>query len=732
VKRIVCLTLAAAFLASSAVADGVRPVTMQVKEQEAGRFLVQWLVSKQLPTRTIPSPVLPASCQVAGERKVVERPGTWSLQQLYRCPDGLSGQELRVDYPFLNVTVSTLLRVELLSGERYAHMLPPGEHSWRVPEAASGGVPAWLLAAREAVLGGAGHFVGNGVHGAFLLSLLLLGGLGIAVRLATAFSAGQLVAVGVISFSGARLGAPLAEIGVAVAAALLAREALRAPAERRQLGALAAGAGLVHGLGIANWAAPPAQDAAVSVASLLVFVLGMDAVLLLSAMTLTGLGQLVPRRLSEAPARSIAAYGVAGVALALAFSAPVAEPGAAAGQRPGGLQLQGLSIPEGGAGPAGSRRVAARFPDAALQSFVAVAAFEVRHEVLVRLKDVADRIGLGTSGELAVEEQDDVKQRVRELVGMRTSVAIDEERAEPVAYRVDFLGLNPQGALPRLSAIPEPIDAAWLGVTAVYPTVATPREVAVRWESFDAAQTIPATVTDPESSRSAELTAGRPVLRWENELSEDPAPIVTAIEVEAATVWVPVWSLLPLGALVLLALAVVRDRRRELSLALVRVMLACALVLGPVAGIAMALPFSVGSIPNPVQARRILTGVLPNVYRAFEFPTESAVYDRLALSVTGETLAEVYLEHRRAVRMEERGGAKARVEAVEVLEVTSVEPGVPGGFVADAAWTVGGTVTHFGHRHFRQNRYDARVVVEPVEGHWKILSIEVLNEERLR
>ena len=28
----------------------------------------------------------------------------------------------------------TLLRVELLSGERYAHMLPPGETTWRVPE----------------------------------------------------------------------------------------------------------------------------------------------------------------------------------------------------------------------------------------------------------------------------------------------------------------------------------------------------------------------------------------------------------------------------------------------------------------------------------------------------------------------------------------------------------------------------------------------------------------------
>jgi hypothetical protein len=82
--------------------------------------------------------------------------------------------------------------------------------------------------------------------------------------------------------------------------------------------------------------------------------------------------------------------------------------------------------------------------------------------------------------------------------------------------------------------------------------------------------------------------------------------------------------------------------------------------------------------------------------------------------------------------MEDRGGARARVVAVEVLDVHSVEPDGSGGFTAEAAWTVGGTVTHFGHRHFRQNRFDARVAVVPDQNVWKLRSIEVENEERLR
>ena len=144
------------------------------------------------------------------------------------------------------------------------------------------------------------------------------------------------------------------------------------------------------------------------------------------------------------------------------------------------------------------------------------------------------------------------------------------------------------------------------------------------------------------------------------------------------------------------------------------------------------MPGSIGGVRSENEARRILASVLPNVYRALGFRSEEAAYDRLAVAVTGETLTDVYLEHRRSLVMEERGGARARVDAVEVTGVRDVEPRSDGGFDAFASWTVGGNVTHFGHRHFRQNRYDARFEVVPVDGIWKIRAIEVLGEERVR
>jgi len=173
-----------------------------------------------------------------------------------------------------------------------------------------------------------------------------------------------------------------------------------------------------------------------------------------------------------------------------------------------------------------------------------------------------------------------------------------------------------------------------------------------------------------------------------------------------------------------------RGPKPETSFVGARVVLVIGLIVGPLGAVPLSLPYT--PAPSEGQARRVLAGILPNVYRAFEFRDETSAYDRLAVSITGETLTDIYLEHRRALEMEERGGARARVEAVEVLEVPSVTAGADRGFDAQASWSVSGTVTHFGHRHFRQNRYEARVVVVPVDGAWKIRSIDILDERRVQ
>lgn len=53
------------------------------------------------------------------------------------------------------------------------------------------------------------------------------------------------------------------------------------------------------------------------------------------------------------------------------------------------------------------------------------------------------------------------------------------------------------------------------------------------------------------------------------------------------------------------------------------------------------------------------------------------------------------------------------------------------GFVADALWTVSGSVNHFGHTHYRRNRYQALLTFVGDGDAWKIRDIELIEEQRL-
>ena len=726
VLALIAFALAPALVPPAALADGVPPVTLQVRESESGRFVAEWRVSEMLPPTAIPTPVFPDSCRPVGARELLERPGARFLRQVFDCPDGIAGKQLGIDFPLLNATVSTILRVELLSGERYAHSFAPQEGPWRVPDASHGDVRARFRDVRDAVLAGARHALRQGLHWALLAVVLLLGGPSGAARLAAVFAGAQIVGL-VISRAPFALHPALAEVGLATAVVLLAREALRPEGERRQLAALAACGGLLHGIGLPGLIALPPDHRGSALLFLTVAVLGMDAILLLGAAIMALARGFVPST-GSSRLKTIVAYAAGVGAVALVFGAPVTSDDGV--DRVAALELPDLPIPAAGGGAPASRRLTAGLPDASIQSFVTVAPFEVRHEILVRLSALAVELDVSPGGTVAADELAAVEER---LIGYLTGlhrIEIDSAEIPAAMVGADFLTLDDRGALPRPEAVDEPVDEAWIGMTSVYLTPRTPSTLTLSWTASGAHGTVPATVTDPEITRTEELTADSPKLVWVNELSQDPVPVIATVEVEAPVTWLPTLSLLVLG--LGLAMAARRRSRQGLSGAIVRVALATACLVAPMGAIAVPLPASIGSLPDEAGAQRILAQLLPNVYRAFEFPTESAVYDRLALVVTGETLGSIYLEHRRAVELEERGGARARVEAVEVLSVGGVSAGADRGFVADAVWMVGGTVIHFGHRHFRQNRYDARVTVVPETGTWKIRAIEVFDEQRLQ
>ena len=534
----------------------------------------------------------------------------------------------------------------------------------------------------------------RGAHLAFVVGLALCGRARVAARALALFLLGQL---GGIAF-GLPIPVPVVHALLGVAGALAARVALRT--ERRRLGAIAFLCGIAHGAVLAmeqpgGWL--PLLGAAI----------GIDAASLLLA--------LVVAALVRPPVRTLACYVVGTAAVAMALL-EATSPDAALAQEPRQSVLLAPTAKQ--AVPPASAPVAAS-TDVPMQLFVEVTPFETRVEWVAKVS----ALGAGTGDEIAIAEQEALKQSIRELFARRLEVTLDQEAAKPTEIRVDFVTREAGGVLERVRPVVERTDEALVGVAHSFPTREPPGRVVVRWEPLRGAEAVPAVIVDPQNIRTASLDAKSPELTWSDALAMPPVRAV-AVRKPIAEV-----SLLSIGLLALGLIGVVRAGRRG-GVVVARLLLGGAFLTAPYLPISIPLPG--GSTPGAEQAAEVAEALLTNIYRSLEQQDESAAYDRLGISVTEGALRPIFLEQRRMLDLGRRGGARARVDSVEVARIDKIEPLDDGRFRATVAWEAGGFVVHFGHRHFRQNRYEAEVDLFRVDGAWKIGRLEVLGKQRTR
>ncbi len=370
--------------------------------------------------------------------------------------------------------------------------------------------------------------------------------------------------------------------------------------------------------------------------------------------------------------------------------------------------------------------------DAPLNAFLYVEPYEVRAEIIARPLDLQHWIDLGLEDRdtIPVAMQAELKRMVGEFLAEHTEVRIDGEPAKPTLDRIHFL----RRTLRNSTVIdpPEELDvfSATLGAIFVFPTLGLPQEATLHWKLFSPRiQQVPAAATDEAGPLPYFLQPDDAVLRWQNFLKHPTLP--TLVEVAP-----PPGALLRtfavLGWVCGLAVVVVLGRH---AVATARgrgpsrrsVALAAALLLATGLSFAGARAAQV----NDEKASEILGALLHNVYRAFDFRDESSIYDVLERSVTGDLLAQIYLETRRGLELASQGGARAKVKEIELVRVASEGLDGETGFLARCTWNVKGAVGHWGHIHQRTNQYQAEFKIQPVEGSWKITDLELLQEERL-
>jgi hypothetical protein len=207
------------------------------------------------------------------------------------------------------------------------------------------------------------------------------------------------------------------------------------------------------------------------------------------------------------------------------------------------------------------------------------------------------------------------------------------------------------------------------------------------------------------------------------------------------------WSLgiirLPLLAVVLLLGALFTWPRRRKVLEQVGVewkqpvthwvLLIAAVLLFPFGAITFHNPWFEPDAPKANAAKRVLAHVLSNAYHAFNIKDEQALYDRIAETVSGDLVAEMYLKSRQHLMSGTLKGATITIKDVSVLAVGDVVQGVSSenGFTYECKWQVVARVQHMAHVHHRRNVYNGALTIGFEEDAWKLIGVELKSEERV-
>lgn len=365
-----------------------------------------------------------------------------------------------------------------------------------------------------------------------------------------------------------------------------------------------------------------------------------------------------------------------------------------------------------------------------MAGFIYVEPFEVRKEIILRPKDVQRWTDLGLDGAdtITPDMQASVKAGIVEFLEGKFLVQIDGVPVEGTIDRVNFL----ERTL-RSSVVVDKQDIALLpatvGVIYVFPTDGLPQKVEMEWGLFtERMPLVPVSAVDQAGAMPGFLEPGFNTLLWENFIKFPELPILTDVRLPPTALQSAArWGQWLFGAVALLSLLLLLRGLRS-GQGMSRPLLS-SVVLSVLLAAWSVHTWSAVRLDSE-RLHDLVAGLLHNVYRAFDYRGEETVYDVLSRSVTGDLLSDVYLETRKGLELANQGGAQVKVKDIEMLESSLLESSADR-FSVEAHWNVFGSVGHWGHVHQRTNAYHANITVADEDGAWKLVGLEILQEERL-
>ncbi len=363
---------------------------------------------------------------------------------------------------------------------------------------------------------------------------------------------------------------------------------------------------------------------------------------------------------------------------------------------------------------------------AAMSGFLYVEPFEVRKEIIVRPKDIQRWVDIGLEGASVIkaDQRGLILEKIDGLLQDKQPVTINGEVIAPILDRANFLNRTLKSSMVVEPGIDINIDSAVVGVIFVYPTASLADKATMTWDMFDErVQMVPASAVDEAGPLPTFLEPDYAVLEWENFLRNPTIPGLVDLAPPPSPL--ALWLYKLRWWAVALAMLSLTFWARQKKAWMASTAVASLLVVG--GSLILGRPLA----PPGEDTETVVADLLRNVYQAFDYREESDIYDMLERSVSGDLLTDIYLETRRSLELANQGGARAKVKSVDMQAVEILAADQPGTFQANATWNVNGSVGHWGHVHTRSNQYQAELLIQAIDNRWKLIDMNVLQEQRL-
>ncbi len=364
-------------------------------------------------------------------------------------------------------------------------------------------------------------------------------------------------------------------------------------------------------------------------------------------------------------------------------------------------------------------------------TFLYIEPREVRHETLIRLRELAPWIGeaFEVGQTLSPQHSALIVNQAASFLTSRNPVSIDGKLVQPSNTTAKLLELTSQGFQVVEPGKQVSVNNAFIGAILSFSSADLPDQVTVTWDMFDEEISRVATISnDIAGPFFGAVTPADPQFHWQNHLLKYERASVTQIPVEQQTRQNPAMTLISgmisAASLVFFLLCEGKVAKRVSCVA----MIAAASATLAFSGYLQESPWSKPEPPELQVAEDILRSMVENLSTVTLEVSPATRKSELAQIVTAASLGDIATEVERGLVIRTPGGSLATVTDISALKVERVDPTLkPGGFSTLAKWTVKAQGGHWGHAHIRAVTFRVLAEVVPDSGQWKLDGLTVIE-----